>query len=392
MVTIKTTADLRAEIKADLESAYGAPIPLIGKFFLNAIIAVWAGVLRIFYLAIAFLQKNIFVDTADPESQGGTLERYGRVKINRNPYPAKSGEYTVAVTGTNGSTIAGATTFKSNDDSLNPGYLFVLDGDYILTGSGDVITLRALTAGTESKLAVDDFLTATAPIIGVNALVEVTAETVQPIAAEEIEDYRQKVLDSYRLEAQGGAVGDFRLWSYDAAGVKQVYPYAKPGFSGEINLYVEATVIDSEDGKGTPGPLILADVEEVVELDPDTTKDINDRGRRPMGAWEIHYLPITPLDVDIEITDFEDIDADIETLIFNAMKSQVDKIRPFIAGADVLANKNDILDANKIIQTILNARPGSVFGSIQLTVNGVIEASHTFLAGDIPNMNTITYV
>lgn len=392
MITIKTTAQLQADIKADLESAYGSTIPLFIKCIMMALTIVQAGKLRLFYLAIAFLQKNIFADTADQEADGGTLERFGRTKINRNPFPARAGEYIVTVTGTVGATIPGQTTFKSNDDSLNPGMLYVIDNDYILTGSGDVATLRALDAGLDSKLDVNDFLTATAPIPSVNAIVQVQSESVQPLAAEDIEDYRALVIESYRLEAQGGAVGDFRLWSHDVQGVKRVYPYPTSGQSGEINLYIESAVIDSIDGKGTPSEAMISEVEDVVELDPDTTKDIDERGRRPMGIFEIHYLPIIPLDVDIQISSFEDVTPDIETLIFNAMKLMVDQIRPFIAGADVLANKNDILDINKIIVTILNARPGSVFGAIQLTVNGVVETSHTFQFGDIPNMDAITYV
>jgi hypothetical protein len=155
---------------------------------------------------------------------------------------------------------------------------------------------------------------------------------------------------------------------------------------------VEATVADSTDGKGTPSASLLDDVEEVVEFDPDTTKPLNERGRRPLGVLQVNYLPISVKEVDITIAGFSGITADIQTLLYNAIKAEIDTIRPFVAGADVLDDRNDLLDTNKIIATILNARPGSVFGAITLSVGGTTTSAYTFTNGDIPSLDTITYV
>ena len=114
------------------------------------------------------------------------------------------------------------------------------------------------------ELSIADILTSTSPIINVNRIVTVTAETVQPLSEEDIELYRQRALDSYRLEAQGGAATDYRIWSFDAQGVQETYPFAKSGAANEIDLFVEATIADSTDGKGTPTAQLLLDVEAVV--------------------------------------------------------------------------------------------------------------------------------
>lgn len=394
MITIPTLSQLYTDVISDLESEYSTSIPLFGKVFLRALAAVQAGKLKIYYLVIGNLQKNIFVDTAEPEIIGGTLERFGRVKLGRNPFPAQAGQYTVEVTGNIGSTVPQGTTFKSNDDSVNPGKLFVLDVAYILVATTDSITIRALEAGLESKLAVGDQLTATAPIAGVNKLVSVTTETVEPLAAEDTEDYRQKAIEAYQLEPQGGAASDYRIWAADAQGVQRVYAYARTGDSAEVNLYVEATVADSTDGKGTPSASLLSDVEDVVEFDPDTTKPLNERGRRPLGVLEVHYLPITVKEITIEITGFVGLTGAIQTQIFNAVKARIDLIRPFVAGADVLEEKDDILSVNTIINTILTVRPGSVFGSVDLMVDAVSVPSWQFVNGDIPFLSSgaITYV
>jgi uncharacterized phage protein gp47/JayE len=391
MRTIPTINQLFISVKSDLETSFGSNIPVFGKIFLVAMALVQAGKLKLFYLALGMVQKNIFVDTADPESMGGTLERFGRIKLKRNPFPAVAGQYTVQVTGLIGATIPASTTFKSNDDSLSPGKLFILDLEHVMVGTTDTIILRALEAGQDSKLQVNDLLTATAPIASVDRSVMVTIETVVPLAAEDLEDYRKKAEDAYTLEPQGGAPADYRLWSYDAQGVEQVYPYKKPAVSNEVVIYIEATVADSTDGKGTPLPSLIADVEAVVNFDPDTSKPLNERGRRPTQVI-VEYLPITVMNIDVRIYNFQGLTPALETSIFNAMKARIDVIRPFVAAADILANKDDILSINTIISEILNVKPGAVFTSVELDVNSVTENTHTFIAGDIPYLNSITYL
>ncbi len=392
MITIPTIAELQADILADLEMQFGANIPTFGKSFLRALALVQAAKLKLYYLAIANLQKNIFVDTAEPESIGGTLERFGRVKLNRNPFPAQPGYYDLEVTGTISAVIPAQTTFKSNDDSAAPGKLFILDNAFTLTSTTDIINVRALEPGIDAKLSVGDQLTATAPILNVASIATVDAETIAPLAAETVEDYRRKALDAYRLEPQGGAATDYRLWSADAQGVKQTYPYAKTGAANEINVFVEATIADSTDGKGTPGSAILTEVAEVIEYDPDTTRPIEERGRRPLGVFQVHVLPVTIRTVNINVASFTGITPAIETALTTAITDAVNAVRPFVASADILSDKNDILDKNKIINSILTARPGSVFGTITLNVDGMDYTSYTFINGNIPWVDTITFV
>lgn len=390
MRNIPTLNELYTDIISDLESQYSATISLVGKVFLRALAMVQAGKLKLFYLAIGLLQKNIFVDTADSESIGGTLERFGRIKLGRNPYPARAGVYVLKVTGSIGAIIKASTTFKSDDTSLSSGFLFVIDNDYTLVATTDYITVRALTIGAESKLALLDTLTSTSPIALVNNPVTVYSITTEPLAAEDIEAYRLAIINSYRLEAQGGAATDYRLWSSDAQGVRFVYPYAKSGAVCEVDLYIEATVADSTDGKGTPSAQLLLDVEAVVDRSPDTSLDANERGRRPLQVI-VHYLPVTIKTVDIVITGFTGITNDQKTLLLNAITDSVNLIRPFIDAADDLVNRNDTIDNNKIIGVITTQIPGSVFSSVTISVNSVVVSIYNFTLGNIPYLNSITY-
>lgn len=390
MTTIPTLSQLYTSVLADIQTSYGGTIPVFGKNFLRAIAGVQAGKLYLLYLVLGNLQKNIFVDTADPEAMGGTLERFGRVKLNRNPFPARQGQYFIQVTGSIGAVISSSQTFKSDDDSSNPGIIFILDNSVTLTTTSFQILVRCLTPGLDGKLEIGDTLTMTSPVANVDAGAVVNSAFIEPSAAETTEEYRATALEAYRLEPQGGAASDYRLWSKDAQGVEQSYAYAKSGAPGEVNLYVEATIADSIDGKGTPSASLLDDVQGVVDFDPDTTKPLEERGRRPLTAI-VNYLPVVPLDVDIDIADFVDSTAEKQAAIEDAIRDAISFVRPFVAGADVLADRNDKLSVNDIISLILQAVPGSEFGDVTLEVDGTPQSSYQFSDGYIPYLNSISY-
>jgi uncharacterized phage protein gp47/JayE len=388
MVTIPTFQQLYNDILNDLQSQYSATIPVFGKVFLRALAAVQAGKLKLFYLGLANIQKNIWPDTADSVSIGGTLERFGLVKIQRNPFPAVAGQYTVQVTGIASAVIPAQSQFISDPNSLNSGMLFTLDAPYVCTGANDFITLRALTPGTISELNNGDTLTATAPISGVNTNGNtVTAQVVQPLDAETIDEYRAAVVYAFQSQPQGGSATDYRIWSAEVQGVARVYPYAKTGAANEINLFIESNIADSTDGHGTPDAAMIQAVSDVIEGDGIVL------AKRPLGVFEVHYLPVTPYAVNVNISGaspaFTD---DQKTAITDAITQWIDTVRPFVAAADILANKNDFIDLNNLILQTLTAAPGTTFGSVTFTVNGTPFNTYTFLNGFIPYLNSVTFV
>lgn len=395
MTPIPTLTALYNGVLTDLQTQYGVTISLFGKVFLRATAAVQAGKLKLLYLYLGDVQTNIFADTSRPESKGGTLERQGRIKLGRNPFPAVAGQYQIQLSGSIGAvigTVDAPATFKSDDDSVSPGFLFVLSPPYTMLTTSDTVIVRALTAGVESKLNIGDKLTATAPIANVNSSVYVLAESVQPLAAESVEvAYRAAILNRERLEPNGGADADYRLWSQDSPGVKIVYPYAKSGYTNEVDVFIEAFPADSVDGKGTPTAGIITTTEAVIDFDPDTSIVLEERGRRPTQVV-VNCLPVTIKTVDIIITGYTGVTLAQQTLILNALTTMIANIRPFVAGADILTNKNDTIDTNKVIASILTQIPGAVFSSITIKINSVTLLSYQFIQGNIPYLNSVTYV
>lgn len=387
MITLPTIQELTDSIIADLESQYGSTINEEGRTVLRAFASVQAAKLKQYYLTIGLLQKNIFPDASDEE----TLLRFGIIKIGRYPFAAVAGQYVIQVTGTIGGIIPAGTTFKSDDTALNPGVLYILDTDFTMTATTDSITVRALTTGLDGKLDVGDTLTATAPIPLVDSEALVLSESTQPLAGETIDAYRNVVLASYRLEPQGGAASDYRIWAGDAQGVQRVYPYAKPNAVSEVNLYVEATIADSSDGKGTPTQTILDAVEDVVNFSPDITLPTNDRGRRPLQVI-VNYLPVTVKQVDIIIAGAVGFTAAIKAQLLTELTDAIENIRPFVAAADLATDQNDIIDNNNITGIIVSTKPGAVFTGLTIKIDSVTMTSYQFLAGNIPYLNSVTYV
>jgi len=390
MINLPTTQELFNSAKLNLEAELNIQIPTFGKTFLYAFCGVLAASLKLFYLSIGKVQKNIFVDTADSEANGGTLERWGRVKLGRNPFPARASQYEVQINGDIGAVIPSQTTFRSDDNSLNPNILFVLDEPFTMTATTELITIRCLTAGLDGKLEISDTLTATAPIIGANENVIVTSEIIEPLPAETLEQYRQITIDSFQLEPQGGAGTDYRLWSTDAEGVAQTYPYAKSGESNVVEVFVEATILASTDGKGTPSTSILNDVRDVIEFNPDTDLPINDRGRRPLGVFDVDVKSIVITDVDVTINGSEFTPAQ-ETLVTNSINDYINSVRPKVDS--IKANVNDEIRLNQIIVAIENAVNGVNYGSVELNIGGnPIPVSYTLERGEIGFINSVNYI
>jgi uncharacterized phage protein gp47/JayE len=386
MTNLPTLLELYNDIVASLEAEYGVLLPSYGKVFLRALAAVQAAKLKLYYYRIGFLQKNIFVDTADPVDMGGTLERFGTVKgLTRRP--ATQGLYSVDVTGLSGSVIPALTQFKSDDDSQSPGYLYILDTAFTFVLGTGTITLRALVAGVDNILAVGNTLTATSPIVNVSQLGTVSAIAVAPIAQETIEEFRARILQAYRLSPQGGSSADYRLWGLDAAGVRQIYPYTPSGLPNEVDVFVEAVLADSTDGKGTPTSTILTDVAADIEADP-----VTGRGRRPLAVLQVNVQAIVPLDVDITIDSNGVLTSAQQLLISDALTAYMYGVRPFIPGADVLATRNDTISDYSIGRIVLQAVPGVLIASISLDVNSVTVSSYLFDFGEIPYPNSFTFI
>ncbi len=397
MQLIPTISELFNGIISSLNAQFNIAIPTSGKSFLRDLGAVWSGKIKNLYLFIANVQKNAWFDLADY----AMLIRFGMTYLKRLPYAATQGQYTCTITGTAGAVISVNTTFTSDPNSLSPGFLFILDTAYMLTGSGDVITLRATTSGTIANLAMGNTLSCTKPLINASQTVTVSAIAVSPEDAETVEEYRQAIQTHVLLAPQGGAVADYIIWASAVQGVAKVYPYTSSGNVWEVDVYIEAILSDSggvapDYGYGVPTGTILNNATAAILTDPNTGL-----ARKPMGVvlgpGNVGAIAVIVYQVAITFTGSTGISAGDKALIIEALQQAIANIRPFIAGSDNVANQNDTLSLSLpasggritppedyvIIIIAMNAAPGALFTGVSMTVNGTGYSSYTFDKGII---------
>nr|WP_299067187.1 baseplate J/gp47 family protein [uncultured Allomuricauda sp.] len=390
MIQIPTTKNIIESIEKDLKAKLDLPEDELRKV-LSVLSAVVGGQIKLVYLRILDVQRNLYPDTADSAVNGGELERLGLIYLNRTPNPATAGVYTISINGENNTSIRANLTFKSNEDSTSPGNLYVTDEETILTGTDDTVEIRSFDGGTDFELQVGDELTITEPVIGAEQTVTVTAIVEEPKEAETEDAYRQAIIDAIQLEPQGGSRTDYRLWASDAQGVRKVYPYVKSGEAGTVQVYVEATILDSSDGEGTPSQAILDDVEQVILFDPDDTKPTNERGRVPIQTI-LEVLPIVLVPVDVTITGLDEDTATIRSAIEENLKAYLLDVRPYISGADLSRNKNDILYAARLQSVVTDVLESSnFFTDFVMAVNGVASTSDEFSGANIPYLRDLTF-
>ena len=67
-------------------------------------------------------------------------------------------------------------------------------------------------------------------------------------------------------------------------------------------------------------------------------------------------------------------------------------MRPFISGADLRRNKNDILYSGRVQSVVTDVLSnGNYFNVLDMNVDGNAEVSYEFTLGNIPYLRTLTY-
>lgn len=389
-VTIPTLNDIYNNILNDYATELEVDVSTLGKSY-QVRAKVQAATIYTCYLALSAVQRNIFYDLAEEDQ----LIRYGLQILGRTPAPATQGIYTIEVNGTIGATVPAQSQFRGSDDITAAGFIFIVDTEKVLTATTDTLQVRALTAGTDSQLFVSDVLNAVQPLVNVNSNATVTVVDSEPTAEESIDSYRDDVVEAAKLEPNGGAPSDYRLWASDVPEVRTVYPYAKLGSAGDVEVYIEATPENTKPLGiiGEPTETTIDDVYK-VELNGDETgaliiDSISLKGRKPIGVFNILPFSVSPLPVDLYFVDLSDesVSSDIRTVIDALLYD----VRPFIAGADDITERNDTLTISTLIAATIQllAGTGVSYTTLTMEVDGNVVTSYQFEEGFYPYLRTI---
>jgi hypothetical protein len=397
-LTTPTTAQVSANIIAQLEAALSQTIPLLPKAFSRVLAKVLAGVFIVLYKFAGFSLLQQFVRFASFEETevNGTIIRplveWGRLVGVGDPLAAEQAELDLTVTVLNqvGSLAGGSQLLYAPS-----GVVYQTIAAVTLNAATVTATVRATSdqaggdgSGEIGNLEVGQVLQFASPIPNVATNATVAAVSVVGAEGETEEAYRARVFRRFQRRPQGGAYSDYQAWGGEVEGVRQVFPYT--GDPGEVDVYVEAVA----GADGIPDLALLEAVADAIEFDPNEAPSPTGlANRRPANAG-VNVLPITRATFDVEISGFV---ADDEATVLAAIELGVDEFlrarEPFIVGLSTLPRLDRITQGAVagVVNEIAEANAATV-SSVTLYRSAVVIVEYTLAQGELAKLGTITPV
>lgn len=307
--------------------------------------------------------------TADSRTQhsNGSLENWGVVKIARQPYPATPGQYTITITGTG--TVTAGTQYI--DDVTE--FVYVLQADVVCAGTGTG-TVKAVGEGSETVLAVGSSLFAQQKFDGIEDEVIVATVAVEPVNAEDFEDYRDVIVGSFRTTPRGGAIGDYIVWALEVEGVFKVFPYVS-SVPTEGLVYIQAP-------QTTLNPTGVADITLLTAVKAYLAT------KEPMTTGETYVYSVIERNYDINVIGLND--SAKEPAVETALEAYFASKYPFIDGVDDETLRTDRVTLADIYSVVYGAIGTASVYSITLTANGVPTTDEYLPAGNVGSV-TVTF-
>ncbi len=366
-LAIPTTAELRDNIVAGIESTLGQTVPLLPKAFIRVLASVLAGVLVTLYRYGGFTFQQQFPQTATIEPtvingvQVQPLVALGRLVGLDNPSPGTQAEVSIDVTVNTIGTLPAGTQFQH----IPSGVVYITVASQVITTPTTSITVRAASDqsggggfGTIGNRVVGDILSSVNPVAAIGTDAPVDAIVTTGVDAETESEYRQRVLDRWQFRPQGGAYADYREWSVEVEGIINAYPYTSDE-PGQVNVYVESGT--ETDGIPTVDQINL--VRQSIELD-----DANFLAtRRPAGAL-VNVFGITRTGFDVTVVGLEvENEPQVTTDLTTALTEYFLSREPYIVGVTLPPRKDQITQTGVagVVEDVVTAA-GGTFTSVEV--------------------------
>jgi uncharacterized phage protein gp47/JayE len=246
-----TLATLVTRVEGDLKSGLEL-VTILRRSFLGVIARVLAGLAHSLFGYIKFIEKQAFPDTATDEY----LERWASIwGVTRRA--ATFAEFTLDVTGTNGTVIPAGTVYRRSD-----GMEYTVDEEVTIAGGVGELALTANEAGTGSEVAEGDTISVLSPIAGLTSAGTVAELTTEPDDSEDDESLQARVVDRIQNPPSGGAANDYIQWALEVAGITRAWVGPQALGPGTVVVYI---VSDDEDPI-TPSAPKIAEVQAYIDV------------------------------------------------------------------------------------------------------------------------------
>jgi uncharacterized phage protein gp47/JayE len=390
-----TTADVAENICAQIELSVGQTIPLLPKAFTRVLAKALAGVLVLVYRYAGFIFLQMFVAYASSEDTVingrvvNPLTEWGRLVGVGDPIAATRAELTATVT-----VLVQTGDLPSGTQLLfaDTGVVYVTTAAVDLDAATVIVSIRASSdqdgnggEGSIGNLEIGDVVSFAnkPPNIASDAVVASVVTTGAD--AEDVDDYRARIIRRCQNKPQGGAYADYRVWA-SVSGIANVYPYT--GGPGEVDVYVEATVASSGNSDGIPTGAQITAVAAAIELDVAGLAS-----NRPVNAAvNVYAITRRAFDVTVNGLDASDIPG-AEDTIEQAVDEYLRSREPFIVGLSVLPRVDRVTSAAiaGVVDDAVSAVGGTI-GAVSVTISAAPVVAYSLADGEKAKLGVLTFI
>lgn len=393
----KTVDDVYNLLIQSFQEKFNNSIRLLPKSFIVVLSKVLSGIFVIPYKLCGWFYLQLFPDTASFETinvLGHTvcpLVKLGNLFGVGEPTSGQAWNGIITASVVNeGRVIMTGTQLKSD----RTGFIYVTSETVTTEGETTEIPVQCTQSGADGNLSSGEILKFVSPLGAVEQEATVSESTQTGSDDETEAHYRQRVVNRYSSQPQGGALSDYRIWSYDASGVLQTYPYNGENSPGDVIIYVAGTTDIYPDR--VPGRELCVAVGEACTYDPDT----GIANRKPLtaildpdndGTYR-NVKPVSVVSVDVYVSEVAGVDAaDFGSSFKSAVSTYLLEREPYIRGLSDDNNRTNSIQTNSLI-AIANSVATSLkaqFGTVTMKINDVTIANYTLGSGELSELGKL---
>lgn len=362
-MTIPTIAEIRDQILTDIQSGLGLDSPPLPRSAFGILATAVAGALALVYRFAAWVERQIFTQTADRDALILRGNEYGLA-----PTPAQPWQGTATATGTDGTTIPLGTLYQIS------GTAYRVTEEEEISGS-TTIKLEALEAGDAQNRDNGDEVKLVTPISGVDRTATIASTTQTGEDAETTEAFRARILQRQQNLPRGGAFPDWIRWTTEVPGVAEA-KVSRPA-AGSVNVY---PILDEPDPENRiPDGAKLDEIEEYI----------TDPQRAPIRAAAVSVIAPTEVEFDVDIDDLSPDTTSIKTAIEDAIEAHLYSRRPKQYSDE--SNPADVISAARLSAIAVSA--GAEVATVTLkNASGDTITDYTLDIDELAKLGTLTWI
>jgi hypothetical protein len=393
----KSISEIRTLIIDGLQQEFNNKLRILPKSFIKILASILAAIYIVLFKQIGWMFLQIFPETAyfgeinilgiriRPLVKWGVLWGAGEPRLGTQ----WRGTITVKVVATN--TVLNTGTQLKSDFT---GKIYIVDETKTLENDTETAELICTSMGTIGNLEIGDRLYFVEPLGNVKKDVEVTTVSEVAIDEETEADYRYRVINRWRVQPQGGALADYRIWGMEVSGVLNVYPYNDDGSPNGVLLYVSGNPAVFSDR--IPAAALLVAVGNACTYNPETGR----ANRKPMTAvidpqnngTYTNIKPVTLKIFDIYIDDLTGISAlEFSNSVKTPIKEYFLGREPYIRGLSDDNNKTNLVSKNNVSSVVdqIAISIKAEFDSVTMKEGETVMPAYTLGMGELCDLGNL---